>query len=81
MAKTGTQVEVQREASHMRDTLYASKHCAAYLYDASKLVALCRFTGLALPADCGMKTVARGSGETSLFIPDPICWPRPAPSG
>lgn len=76
VAKTGTQVEVQREASHMRDTLYASKHCAAYLYDASKVVALCRFTGLqALPADCGMKTMARGSGETSLFIPDHLLAP------
>lgn len=38
--KTGTFLEVQREASHMRDTLYAAKHATTYLYDASKAIAM-----------------------------------------
>lgn len=76
VAKTDTQVEVDREASHMRDTIYASKHCAAYLYDASRLVSLCQFTGLqALPQDCGIRSLPGGSGETILRIPDHMLAP------
>ena len=76
VAKTQTQLEVAREASHMRDTLYASKHCAAYLYDASRLISLCQFTGLeALPRDCGIKSAAKGAGKTALVIPDGMIAP------
>ena len=76
VAKTGTQVEVDREASHMRDTLYASKHCAAYLYDASRVVSLCQFTGLeTLPQDCGMESVPSGVGQTALTIPAHLAAP------
>jgi len=76
VSKTQTQVEVQREASHMRDTVYASKHCAAYLYDASRVVSLCQFTGLeALGAGCGIQSVPMGTGKTALQIPDGMAAP------
>lgn len=76
VAKTQTLVEVEREASHMRDTLYASKHCAAYLYDASRLVSLCVFTGLeTLPQGCGMESLPMGAGKTALKIPDHMAAP------
>lgn len=68
--KRGTQVEVQREADYMRDNVFASKHCVAYLYDASKVVALTQFTGLqALTSDSGIETVAGVSGKTKIVIP------------
>ena len=68
--KRGTQVEVQREADYMRDNVFASKHCVAYLYDASKVVALTQFTGLqALTAASGIKTVAGESSKTKIVIP------------
>lgn len=74
--KRGTQVEVQREADYMRDNVYASKHCAAYLYDASKVVALTQFTGLqALTAASGIKTEAGASGKTKIVIPDVMAAP------
>ncbi|MDD4080953.1 MAG: N4-gp56 family major capsid protein [Eubacteriales bacterium] len=77
VSKTQTQVEVQREASHMRDTVYASKHCAAYLYDASRVASLCQFTGLqALPFDCGIGSVSKGVGKTALVIPDELAAPQ-----
>ena len=76
VAKTQTQVEVEREASHMRDTVYASKHCAAYLYDTSRLVSLCVFTGLqVLPQDCGMESRPAGTGQTALVIPAHLAAP------
>lgn len=68
--KRGTLVEVQREPEYMRDNIYASKHCVAYLYDASKVVALTQFTGLQeLTSDSGIKTVAGASGKTKIVIP------------
>ena len=77
VAKTDTQVEAARDASHMRDTLYACKHCAAYLYDASRVVILCRFTGLeVLGADCGITSLPGGAGETRLVIPDYLAAPQ-----
>ncbi|MGI6695569.1 MAG: N4-gp56 family major capsid protein [Christensenellales bacterium] len=76
VAKTQTLVEVEREASHMRDTLYASKHCAAYLYDTSRLVSLCVFTGLeTLSQGCGMESLPMGAGKTALKIPDHMAAP------
>ena len=76
--KRGTQVEVQREADYMRDNVFASKHCAAYLYDASKVVALTQFTGLqALTAASGIKSVAgtTAANDTFLVIPDELAAP------
>jgi len=76
--KRGTQVEVQREADYMRDNIYASKHCVAYLYDASKVVALTQFTGLqALTSTSGIKTIkgTTASGDTIIVIPDDMAAP------
>ncbi len=74
--KRGTQVEVQREADYMRDNVFASKHCAAYLYDASKVVALTEFTGLqVLTAASGIETVAGASGKTKIVIPNVMAAP------
>lgn len=68
--KRGTLVEVDREAKYMRDNIFASKHVVAYLYDASKVVALTSFTGLqALTSDSGIKTEAGASGKTKIVIP------------
>ena len=68
--KTGTQVEVQREPEFMRDTVYCSKHCAAYLYDAGKVVALTEYTGLeTLDPSCGIRIVSEG-GQKRLQIPE-----------
>ena len=70
VSKTGTQVEVQREPEFMRDTIYCSKHCAAYLYDAGKVVALTEYTGLeVLDASCGIRLEGAGA-EKRLYIPD-----------
>ncbi len=70
--KTGTQVEVQREPEFMRDTLYCSKHCAAYLYDAGKAVALTEYIGLqTLDAACGIRLMSEGA-EKRLFIPEQL---------
>ncbi len=71
--KTGTFIEVQLEPYDMRDTVYASKHCAAYLYDDTKVVALSVFTGVqTLPnaAEKDIYTRAKGSGNTSIVITD-----------
>lgn len=76
--KRGTQVEVQREADYMRDNVFASKHCAAYLYDASKVVALTEFTALqALTAASGIKTEAgtTAANDTFIVIPDEMAAP------
>ena len=68
--KRGTLVEVQREADYQRDNIFASKHCVAYLYDHSKVVAITEFTALqVLPADCGIKTEAGETGYTKIVIP------------
>ena len=78
VSKRGTQVEVQREPEYMRDTLYASKHCAAYLYDAGRAAALTVFTGLAvLDAECGIQSEpGTGAGETLLVIPEGMQAPK-----
>lgn len=74
--KRGTLVEVKREAEYARDNIYATKHCVAYLYDASKVVALTQFTGLqALTSDSGIKTVAGASGKTKIVIPEVMTAP------
>ena len=78
VSKRGTQVEVQREPEYMRDTLYASKHCAAYLYDAGRAAALTVFTGLeVLDAECGIQSgPGTSAGETLLVIPESMQAPK-----
>lgn len=76
--KRGTLVEVQREPDYMRDNIFASKHCVAYLYDHSKVVAITEFTALqALPADCGIESVVgtTASNDTFIVIPDEMAAP------
>lgn len=76
--KRGTLVEVDREAKYMRDNIFASKHVVAYLYDASKVVALTSFTGLQAinAATAGIESTA---GETTngtfLSIPEVMAAP------
>ena len=69
--KQGTMVEVEREPKFMRDNIFASKHCAAYLYDDSKAAAIIIITGVqAVPAaDYGISCVAGDVGKTRLIIP------------
>ena len=81
VSKQGTTLEVERDAKYMRDTLYASKHAAAYLYDESKMVALTIPTGVGLLADgapSNIHTVAGTTGKTKIVIPDKLA---PAPTG
>ena len=74
--KRGTLIEVQREPDYMRDNIFASKHCVAYLYDHSKVVAITEFTGLqALTAASGIKTEAGESGKTKIVIPEVMAAP------
>lgn len=70
--KTGTFIEVDREAEYMRDTIYAAKHCAAYLYDDSKALSLSVFTGVETldAARAGILSLPGPSGKTRLVIPD-----------
>ena len=74
--KRGTLIEVQREPDYMRDNIFASKHCVAYLYDHSKVVALTQFTGVqALTAASGIETKAGTSGTTKIVIPSVMAAP------
>ena len=76
VSKTGTQVEVQREPEYMRDTIYASKHCTAYLYDAGKVVSLTRFTGLQSLTNSGIAALPGGApGTMRIAIPDSMLPP------
>ncbi|NLD52741.1 MAG: N4-gp56 family major capsid protein [Clostridiales bacterium] len=68
--KTGTLVEVEREPEYMRDTIYCSKHCAAYLYDAGRLIVLTQFTGLQVLQDSmGIAAEPGGAGAVRVSIP------------
>lgn len=76
--KRGTLVEVDREAKYMRDNIFASKHVVAYLYDASKVVALTSFTGLQAvdAATAGIESTAGGTANgTFLSIPEVMAAP------
>ena len=73
--KSGTFIEVQREPEFMRDTIYASKHCAAYLYDDSKAVALSVFTAVQTLANDLITTKAMGAGSTAIVIPENLMNP------
>lgn len=75
--KTGTQVEVDREPEYMRDTIYCSKHCASYLYDASRVIALTEYTGLeALGQESGAMTEPAGPGAFKIVMPLSLQAPR-----
>ncbi len=78
--KQGTFLEVKREAEYMRDTLFASKHCAAYLYDASKMISLSIPSAVQTIAEsaAGIHCVDGGSGKTCIVIPEAFA---PAPQG
>lgn len=77
VSKQGTTLEVHREPQFMRDTLYASKHCACYLYDAGKAAALTVFSGLEhLDAACGIQCMpGDAAGRTVIRIPDTMLPP------
>ena len=70
--KTGTLVEVERSAEYMRDTVYASKHCAAYLYDESRAAVLTAYTALETltPSAEGIHTAPGASGKYVIVIPE-----------
>lgn len=70
--KQGTFIEVEREAKFMRDNIFASKHCAAYLYDASKAAAASIFSTMqVLPSGPdAFHTVPGASGQYSIVIPE-----------
>ena len=80
VTKTGTQLEVERDAQYMRDTLYASKHAASYLYDESKLAALTVFSGVQVltAGATGIHCEAGATGKTRIVIPASLA---PAPTG
>jgi len=83
--KQGTFLEVQREAKFMRDNIFASKHCAAYLYDDSKVIAASVFSGIqTLPAGdaaAGQIHTAPGNTQGSAFLVIPDHYLAPAPLG
>jgi hypothetical protein len=76
--KTGTLVEVQRSAEYMRDTIFASKHCAAYLYDESRAAALTMYTALETlnSGTDGIHTLPGATGKYTIAIPEALA---PAP--
>lgn len=77
ISKQGTALEVHREPQFMRNTLYASKHCACYLYDAGKAAALAVYSGLEhLDAACGIQCVpGEKPGETRIQVPEHLMAP------
>lgn len=83
--KQGTFLEVQREAKYMRDNIYASKHCAAYLYDDSKVIAASIFFGIqtlsAGDASKGEIHTAEGNTQGGSFLVIPERFLAPAALG
>ena len=80
--KQGTLIEVEREAKYMRDNIYASKHCAAYLYDDSKVIAASIFFGIqtlsAGDASKGEIHTAEGNTQGGSFLVIPERFLAPA---
>lgn len=68
VSKRGTLVEKQREAEYMRDTLFASRHCACYLYDQGKCVGLVRYQKVEVVEDGVSATEGGKSGTTRLDL-------------
>lgn len=77
VSKTGAVVEVKREPEYMRDTVFASRHCAAYLYDAGRVVSLTQFTALQrLSAGSGIAcTAGSAAGMMRIVIPEGMAPP------
>ena len=76
-SKRATLVEKHREPEYMRDTVFASRRCACYLYDAGKAVSLTKYSGLETVTD-GLRLE---SGETSGTVRLVIDENRQAPAG
>ena len=78
--KRGTLIEVQREPDYMRDNIFASKHCVAYLYDHSKVVAITEFTALQSlnAATVGIKSTVGTAATNGTFITIPEDMAAPA---
>lgn len=77
--KQGTFIEVQREAQFMRDNIFASKHCAAYLYDVSRIAAASVLSAVqTLDPAVGFATTPAGSGKYAIVIEESY---QPTPPG
>ncbi|HHT14683.1 MAG TPA: hypothetical protein GXZ86_02275 [Clostridiales bacterium] len=66
VSKQKTIIEKKREPEKMRDTIFASRHLACYLYDAQKAIALTKFTGLEQLS--GGMTLERGETLGSYIL-------------
>lgn len=76
--KQGTFLEVDREPEFMRDNIYASKHCSAYLYDSSRIVVASVFSAVQTLAGGTADTIhtdPAASGSSFLVIPDQFAAP------
>lgn len=68
--KKGTALEIDREPDYMRSTLYASKHCACYLYDTARVASVTEFTDLEDVSGRGFSSVpGEKTGETYVAVP------------
>jgi len=77
--KQGALVEIQREAEFMRDNIFASLHCAPYLYDAGKVVAITRFIALQSLTDrAAALGFAAKNGDNGCTVTLPDHWHAPA---
>ncbi len=69
--KKGTTLEIDREPDYMRSTLYASKHCACYLYDTARVASVTEFTNIQDVSGKGFSSVpGENAGETYVFVPE-----------
>lgn len=67
--KQGTIVESQREPDYARDTIYATQHYTAYLYDQSKVVMIRQFTDLKTIDTVTSTAGTAASNGTFLSVP------------
>jgi len=74
--KRGINVEVEREAEYQRNTIYATQHYTAYLYDESKVVMIRQFTDLksleATDIVSTAGTVAQNDTLLDIKVPAPV---------
>lgn len=76
VSKRGTAVEKHREPEYMRDTVYASRHCACYLYDQARAAALVTYTALKVIENAGIEAEEGDkAGETRLILPAALAAP------
>jgi hypothetical protein len=66
VSKQKTIIEKKREPEKMRDTIFASRHLACYLYDAQKAIAITKFTGLEMLT--GGMTLTAGETPGSYIL-------------